>query len=80
MVWEIEFDHNKFHYADASFLKELPVDLNPSDPNFFNINLEVYQAKMNYWNGVFSDNPLPELVIELPVKVKRQIDINDIIS
>lgn len=63
-VWEIEFNHNHYHYGDASLFT-------------FGEKLEKENAFW-YWGGKFNNPALPELVIELPVKINRLISQHEL--
>ena len=69
VIWEIEYTHNSCFYCDARHLIGGII----FDP------LQTMNAYHNYWSGIFTNNPLPELLIELPVTVKKQFDISKLI-
>lgn len=68
-IYEIEIPSNNCVLLDASFLKGGTT----SDPDLICVSL------MKYWSGMISNNPLPELLIPLPVKILRKLDASEFI-
>ena len=68
-IFEIEFDHSSYCEVDANFLKG-GIDCDP---------LRNRTSLYNYWSGKMSPSPLPELIIELPVFIKRQLSPSEFI-
>jgi len=67
-VWEIGYDASKTVELDAYFLRANTLK-NPFD----------FESLIKYWRGQISNNPLVELLIPLPVKVLRQVDVSHFI-
>ena len=67
-LWEISYKTNAKLY-DANFLNIM------SDDEF--AYTTALDSAYKYWNGIMSENPLPELLIPYPVTVMRTIRNND---
>lgn len=68
-IYEIEYDPSKCVELDARFLKG-GVDCDPYTQT---------DSLKKYWSGQTSDSPLPELLISLPVIVRRLVCTGEII-
>ncbi|MDD3186574.1 MAG: DUF2441 domain-containing protein [Anaerostipes sp.] len=68
-IYEIEFKESQCCKLDAYFLKG----------GISSHNIQDKEALIKYWSGKMSDNPLPELVIQLPVRVKRLLSPSEFI-
>lgn len=71
-IYEVSF-FGRYHLLDASFLNQNLFFVQESeDPLEHYSELAASRnALHDYWNGVFSENPLPELLIELPVYINK---------
>ena len=72
-IFEIDICDKLFFEADARHL------INDSTASSIADDLRAYFAKINYWSGRFTDNPLPEIVIKLPVTIGKQVDLSELI-
>lgn len=67
-IFEIEFEDSLYCKVDANFLRGGIV---PSSTDSFSYILQITDCLQKYWSGQMSENPLPELLIPLPVTIKR---------
>jgi hypothetical protein len=74
-IFEIEFDDSAYCEADASFLRGGIIQ--SSNPN--QCALQIMDTLKKYWSGQMSENPLPELIVSLPVYIKRQLSPDEFI-
>lgn len=72
ILWEIEFNHDDYFLADARHLLGMPVIRLNGD---YSDAMSVVNHYREYWNGDITSYPLPELVVKLPIKIKRRIAI-----
>ena len=75
-ICEIEYDGPLYEF-DARFLRGIalpvePVNLDSSDMDQLAQNIsQVRRNLFLYWSGARSENPLPEVLVPLPVVIRR---------
>lgn len=67
-IWEVEFDEEQCIKRDARLLTP-SISLNVPKP-YASISESFYYCGL-YWDGHFTDNPLPELLVVPPVKILK---------
>lgn len=68
-IFEIEYDPQTVVQLDATFL----IGSIGSDP------FHQWESLFRYWSGEMSSNPLPELLIPLPVFTRKCLRVNELI-
>ena len=72
-ICEIEYDGPLYEF-DARFLRGITLPVEPDSSDMDQLGQNVLQVQMNlflYWSGARSEKPLPEVLVPLPVVIRR---------